>query len=76
MTPVQALVQQLHRREDWFVRLVKNTVTEQIELLFFCRKSSQLILELNWEVLILDATYKTNRYKIPLLVITRVTVTV
>ena len=55
------------------MRLVKNTVTEQIELLFFCRKSSQLILELNWEVLILDATYKTNRYKIPLLVITRVT---
>lgn len=73
LTPVQALMQQLHRREDWFVRVVKNTITQQVELLFFCRKSSQLILKLNHEVLILDATYKTNKYKLPLFIITGVT---
>ncbi len=55
------------------VRMMKNPVTEQVERLFFCRKSSQLILQLNWEVLILDATYKTNKYKLPLLIITGVT---
>ncbi len=31
------------------------------------------ILQLSYEVLIMDATYKTNRYKLPLLIITGVT---
>ena len=73
LTPVQALMQQLHVREDWFVRMRKDQTTQQLEGLFFCRKSSQRILELNSEVLILDATYKTNRFNMPLLVITGVT---
>ena len=41
--------------------------------MFFARKSSQELLKINYEVLILDATYKTNRYKLPLLIITGVT---
>ena len=41
--------------------------------MFFTRKSSQDLLKINYEVLILDATYKTNRYKLPLLIITGVT---
>ena len=55
------------------MRQEKNVATEQLKYLFFVKKSSQLMLELNCKVLILDATYKTNRYKLLLLVITRVT---
>ena len=73
MTPTQALMRQLHDREDWFVRFANNPITHQLEFLFFCQKSSQQILKINYEVLILDATYKTNKYKLPLLVITGVT---
>ena len=29
MTPTQALMQQLHNREDWFVRFAKNPTTQQ-----------------------------------------------
>ena len=73
MTPVQALIQQLGRRDHWFMRLNKNTRAEQVEHLFFARKSWQLCLELNPEVLVMDATYKKNKYKLPLLVVTGVT---
>ena len=41
--------------------------------MFFARKSSQELLKINYKVLILDATYKTNRYKLSLLIITGVT---
>jgi len=41
--------------------------------LFFSRSSCRDMLTRNSEVLIMDCTYKTNRYKMPLLVITGVT---
>ena len=31
------------------------------------------MLKVNWEVVIMDATYKTNRYRLPLLIITGTT---
>ena len=73
LTPIQTLLCQLDIQEDWFMRQEANVATQRLEYLFFVWKSSQLILELNCEVLILDATYKTNKYKLPLLVITGVT---
>lgn len=73
LTQEQALMRNLHQRFDWFVRVDKHQITDRIENLFFARKSSQQILKLNHEVLILDCTYKTNRYKLPLMVITGVT---
>lgn len=73
LTPIQALMRQLIVDEDWFVRKETAPTTERLESLFFVRKSSQKILEHNSEVLILDATYKTNKHNLPLLVITGVT---
>ena len=73
LTPVQALLRQLHHRDDWFVTYDNHKTSGRLEFLFFSRKSAQKILRLNYEVLILDCTYKTNRYNIPLMVITGVT---
>ena len=41
----------------------------QITHLFFMAKTSQKILKKNHEVLTMDCIYKTNRYKMPLLII-------
>ena len=73
LTPTQALLVLLHANNNWFVRVKKDSSTQRLEHMFFARKSSQELLKINYEVLILDATYKTNRYKLPLLVITGVT---
>lgn len=67
-TPVQALMHQLDRK-DWTYNYDKNNA-DQIIRLFFSKGSSEKILKTNSEVLIIDCTYKTNRYKMPLLVIT------
>ena len=53
------------------MRFEKNQF-DQILSLFFCKASSQKILAVNYEVLIMDCTYKTNKYKHPLMVITGV----
>ena len=37
--------------------------------LFFCRASFKKILKHNYEVLLIDATYKTNKYKISLVIV-------
>ncbi len=36
---------------------------------FFLRKSSQIILKINYEVLIMNCIYKTNKYKMFLMMI-------
>ena len=73
MAPVQALMVQLSHRDDWFVRLQKNHLSQRVEFLFFSRISCQKMLKTNGEVLIMDCTYKTNRYRMPLRVITGTT---
>ena len=73
LTPTQALLILLHANDDWFVRVKKDPSTQRLEHMFFARKSSQELLKINHEVLILDATYKTNRYRLPLLIVTGVT---
>ena len=73
LTPTQALLVALHSSDEWFVRIQKDSRSQRLRSMFFCQKSQQEMLKLNFEVLILDATYKTNRYRLPLLVITGVT---
>lgn len=68
LTPIQALMKQL-RRDDWHFSYAKDE-RDQITQLFFSRVSSMKILKSNFEVLVMDCTYKTNRFKMPLLVIT------
>jgi hypothetical protein len=53
---------------DWIYQLQKNS-NNQITHLFFIRESSQTILKNNYEILMLDCTYKINRYKMFLLMI-------
>ena len=55
------------------MRASKNVSDDRIERLFFISSSMQQMLARNPDVLILDCTYKTNRYKMSLLVITEVT---
>jgi hypothetical protein len=41
--------------------------------LFFVKMSSEILLKTNYEVLIMNCTYKTNRYKLSLLIISEQT---
>ncbi len=67
MTSIQALMHQLSD-EDWFFVFQKNR-RNQITHLFFSKKSSQFMLKTNYEVLVMNCTYKINRYKMPLFII-------
>lgn len=71
LTPTQALLKWLHASDEWYVVFLKDS-RDRVTHLFFSRKSCHKMLKENWEVVIMDATYKTNRYKLPLLIITGV----
>jgi hypothetical protein len=61
-------MRELDREDDWKFSFQKNN-HNQISHLFFSKKFSHNILRFNFEVLVLDCTYKTNRYKMSLLII-------
>ena len=70
LTPIQALIRELDQSDDWLCQMQKNEEDRnQITHLFFVKGSSRTFLKSNYEVLIMDCTYKTNRYKMPLLII-------
>lgn len=71
-TPIQALNVALNNSEKWFCRS-KLDRKGRVEYLYFVNKSSKETLAANGEVLILDCTYKTNRYRMPLAIMTGVT---
>jgi len=47
----------------------KKEYNDELQFLFFTPECMQKLLRLNMEVLIMNCTYKTNRYKMPLLII-------
>ncbi len=47
----------------------KKEYNDELQFLFFTSKCMQKLLRLNMEILIINCTYKTNRYKMPLLII-------
>ncbi len=55
-------------RNDWKFSFQKNN-HNQISHLFFFKEFSHNILRFNFEVLVLDCIYKTNKYKMSLLII-------
>ncbi len=67
MTFVQAFMHQLID-EDWFFAFQKDR-RNQINHLFFSKKSSQIVLKTNYEVLVMNCIYKTNKYKMLLFII-------
>ncbi|POW05451.1 hypothetical protein PSTT_09688 [Puccinia striiformis] len=64
-TPVEALVHVL-KETNWLWEVKVNN-SGQIQNLFFAHPGSIHLARINHHVALLDATYKTNRYKIPLL---------
>ena len=48
-------------------------IQNRITRLFFAKTSSQKVLRLNYEVLLIDSTYKTNAYRMLLCIISGVT---
>ena len=67
-TPTQALLKALHR-DRWFVKVKLRKHTNEVKRMFFVDKNVAKILSQNSEVLYLDCTYKTNKYKMPLMTI-------
>ncbi len=61
----------LFQDAQWFMRYYPHS--EPIERLFFAGRLSKWILKVSWEILLLDYTYKTNYYRMPLCIISGVT---
>jgi hypothetical protein len=72
--PIQALLSVLLKKHQWLFNYMTNHENQLIRL--FCTQYSCLeLLQQNPYVLIMDCTYKTNKYKMPLLNINGVTAT-
>jgi len=71
-TPTQALLRALHR-DRWLVKVALRKETKEVKKLFFVHKGTTKILSKNPEILIMDCTYKTNKYRMPLLTICGIT---
>ncbi len=64
LTPIQALMLRL---DDNYTSAHTKDAGNRIQHLFFSHKQSQELLRVNNDVLIMDCTYRTNRFKLPLL---------
>ena len=73
LTSTQILLKYLTKFSNWYVDHKKTTTTDVLEYLFFISKNSQTLLIQYYEVLIMNFTYKINKYKISLLIIIEVT---
>ena len=79
-TPVQALLQELEHYIDitdkpdskYYYRVTKDA-QDHLHTLFFAHPKSIELLRSNYDVLLLDCTYKTNKFRMPLLHISGIT---
>lgn len=62
---------ELHKQVDWYIYCVEDN-QDRIKQLFFTKILSQKIPKYNHKVLLLDTTYKTNKYKMFLIIISGV----
>lgn len=69
---IQALMMELDKGESWFMRYSVND-RGRIDRLFFAKTSAQKILKFNYEVALMNCTYKINVYRMPLCIINGVT---
>jgi len=56
------------------VNLKKKEYNDELQFLFFILKCMQKLLRLNMKILIMNCTYKTNKYKMLLLIIIKIIV--
>ena len=71
-TLIQILINWLHTFLDWHITFKKN-LHNQVTHLFFNHKDLYELLNANPQTFIMDCTYKTNQYKLSLLIINDVT---
>ena len=65
-TSTQILLQSLYRKR-WYVKIAFHENIKKIKTLFFVDKNIKNILCKNFEMLVMNCTYKTNRYNMSLL---------
>ena len=70
-TPIQALMTTLEGRDDWTYKH-RSDETGRILGLFLAHRESIDLLQGSPEVLVMDCTYKTNKFRMPLFVVTGV----
>ncbi len=73
LTLTQALMKYLIEFFKWYVDSKKKELSDELQFLFFTSKCMQELLCEYYEVLVMNCTYKTNKYKMSLLIITGVT---
>lgn len=56
-------------RDNWFTKMLLENETKRVKRLFFVNKHIKKVLCKNSEILVMDCTYKTNRYGMPMLVV-------
>lgn len=71
LTSVQVFMVKLHKIGNWYIYCVENN-KNCIKWLFFAKISLQKFLKYNYEVLLINIIYKTNKYKMPLIIISGV----
>jgi hypothetical protein len=65
-TPIQALITELDKSEEW-TSAVETGPDGRVKSLFFTHASQIELLSCYSDILVMDCTYKTNRYNMPLL---------
>jgi hypothetical protein len=65
-TPIEALLDELSTSPNWIYE-VKTDPENHIQNLFFMHVRQAELLRANPDVLLMDCTYRTNKYKLPLL---------
>ena len=67
-TPTQAMFNTLSKNDDFYVRHILDE-HDRLSHLFFSQKSQHEFIKEYSDVVFIDATYKTNRYFLPLVII-------
>jgi hypothetical protein len=65
-TPIQALIQELKDDNEWVIEYELDQ-QQRVKALFFAHAKQVEIMKASPDVLIMDCTYRTNRYNMPLL---------
>jgi hypothetical protein len=65
-SPIEALLDELSTSPDW-VFDVKYDTENHVQCLFFAHEKQVELLRANPDILLMDCTYRTNKYRMPLL---------
>ena len=69
LTSTQTLMKYLIKSSTWYVNYKKKKSSDELKFLFFTSNCMQKLLRDHLEILIINVIYKTNRYKMSLLII-------